>query len=402
MIRRVVFFSLAFLALFGSPASAQEEKALARIGVLAYRGSEQLAQHWSALSAYLELSVEGWRFELEPVSLVSAAERLESGEIMFLVTNPGHFVELDRQFPLSVLASRLKRLSNGALAAEFGGAIIVSANSPIQSLRDVTGTRVLAVDPEAFGGFQLAWRSFERAGIDLFRDTDVLEITGFPMDQIVTRIAAGEAEVGLVRSGLVEAMIAEGRVAPDSIRFLNLNTSYRHGEAVSTRLYPEWPFAAIAATPRSLRDRVALALLSAQGSKAARIAGLRDMWSAPVSYDSVADLTRAYAASRARPVSAQPLNIALISVFAGVMALALIFAIRRRNSTPAPVAGPNDQAAQTTPREREVLDLIAAGHSTKEIARLLGVSPKTVEYHRANLLRKFGARTSSQLVANST
>ena len=55
-----------------------------------------------------------------------------------------------------------------------------------------------------------------------------------------------------------------------------------------------------------------------------------------------------------------------------------------------------------TPREREVLDLISMGDSTKEIARKLGISPKTVEFHRANLLRKYGARTSSQLVALST
>jgi DNA-binding NarL/FixJ family response regulator len=41
-----------------------------------------------------------------------------------------------------------------------------------------------------------------------------------------------------------------------------------------------------------------------------------------------------------------------------------------------------------TEREREVLTCVAAGHSTKVIARNLGVSPKTVAKHRANLMRK--------------
>jgi two-component system, LuxR family, sensor histidine kinase TtrS len=49
-----------------------------------------------------------------------------------------------------------------------------------------------------------------------------------------------------------------------------------------------------------------------------------------------------------------------------------------------------------------VLDLIAQGYSSKEIALQLDISPKTVEFHRANLLRKFEARSATQLVALAT
>lgn len=45
-----------------------------------------------------------------------------------------------------------------------------------------------------------------------------------------------------------------------------------------------------------------------------------------------------------------------------------------------------------TPRESEVVKLIAEGHSTAEIAELLTLSPKTVERHRANVLDKLGLR----------
>jgi len=51
-----------------------------------------------------------------------------------------------------------------------------------------------------------------------------------------------------------------------------------------------------------------------------------------------------------------------------------------------------------TPREREVLELIAQGLTTREIAARLGLSPKTVEAHRAKLARKLGARTTADLV----
>ncbi|HOB05441.1 MAG TPA: response regulator transcription factor [Propionibacteriaceae bacterium] len=50
-----------------------------------------------------------------------------------------------------------------------------------------------------------------------------------------------------------------------------------------------------------------------------------------------------------------------------------------------------------TPREEEILKLIAEGHSGKEIADMLVLSPKTVERHRANLLEKLGMRDRVEL-----
>jgi DNA-binding NarL/FixJ family response regulator len=50
-----------------------------------------------------------------------------------------------------------------------------------------------------------------------------------------------------------------------------------------------------------------------------------------------------------------------------------------------------------TPREREVVKLVAEAHTTEEIARLLVISPKTVERHRENILAKLGMRDRVEL-----
>jgi DNA-binding NarL/FixJ family response regulator len=50
-----------------------------------------------------------------------------------------------------------------------------------------------------------------------------------------------------------------------------------------------------------------------------------------------------------------------------------------------------------TPREKEVLKLIAEGYSSKEIAKMLTISLKTVERHRANILRKLEMRDRTEL-----
>jgi DNA-binding CsgD family transcriptional regulator len=52
-----------------------------------------------------------------------------------------------------------------------------------------------------------------------------------------------------------------------------------------------------------------------------------------------------------------------------------------------------------TPSERVSLAYVAKGASSKETARELGVSHRTIEFHRANILRKFGARNLTDLVA---
>jgi DNA-binding NarL/FixJ family response regulator len=51
-----------------------------------------------------------------------------------------------------------------------------------------------------------------------------------------------------------------------------------------------------------------------------------------------------------------------------------------------------------TPREREIIQLIAEGKSNKETAAALGVSTKTVEAHRANVMRKLRLQSISDLV----
>jgi DNA-binding NarL/FixJ family response regulator len=52
---------------------------------------------------------------------------------------------------------------------------------------------------------------------------------------------------------------------------------------------------------------------------------------------------------------------------------------------------------QLTPRQREVLQLIAEGRSTKAMASLLNISTKTVEFHKAKVMETLGMRTISEL-----
>jgi len=58
----------------------------------------------------------------------------------------------------------------------------------------------------------------------------------------------------------------------------------------------------------------------------------------------------------------------------------------------------DDESSQISGREREVVQLLAEGKSSKEIATILGISTKTAETHRSNLMRKLNCRSVTEIV----
>ncbi len=152
---------------------------------------------------------------------------------------------------------------------------------------------------------------------------------------------------------------------------------------------------------------------------------LRDLWSAPLSYDDVRALAAAYQTRNAksrRPntgfLASLPWTALVIALlFSAVLMLVYMLLMMRRQASPAP-AGTATAAAGTsadpdaaenllrfgrlTKREREVLCMICRGLSSKIIADELGISVKTVEFHRANLLQKTKAGTTPHLVQLAT
>jgi len=52
----------------------------------------------------------------------------------------------------------------------------------------------------------------------------------------------------------------------------------------------------------------------------------------------------------------------------------------------------------TSPRQREVLQLLAEGHTMKQVARILNITPRTVAFHKYALMRQLGVKSTAELV----
>tara|TARA_R110002050_G_scaffold156852_11_gene285344 strand:- start:4324 stop:5652 length:1329 start_codon:yes stop_codon:yes gene_type:complete len=408
------------LAQTGAGNHAAQSERVAHIGVLAYRGNAAAMVEWRPLADYLTGSIDGWRFELVPVTLASVQGEIEARRLDFLITNPGHYVALADRHDLSVIATRERWADiSGSHLSQFGTAIIVASDSPIASLNDLKGTRLAAISPDAFGGFQVAWSQMQLQGVDAFRDLASLRFLGFPHDEVIAAVARKEVDAGIIRGGLLEILAGEGKIALDDFRVLNAQQFDGFPYQVSSPLFAEWPFAALPSVEKRMCEQVLTALLKSQDPEISAKYGLRDLWSAPLSYESTRKLVGAYqarlAAPVAGPVSAASYSLVPLAVFAVLAALAFAMAYSRRGAAlpvdratdidpraPAGFQQYEDKMKSLTLREREILQLICGGKQTRAIAGVLGISPKTVEFHRTNLLQKTQAGTMAHLVQIAT
>jgi len=64
-------------------------------------------------------------------------------------------------------------------------------------------------------------------------------------------------------------------------------------------------------------------------------------------------------------------------------------------------AAPDMRLRDLSPREREVLQLLAEGKSMKEVAAILEISPRTVEFHKYRIMELLGVKTGAELVQHA-
>ncbi len=258
-----------------------------RLGVLAKRGPEVAKKKWGPLTEYLTEKV-GVKVVLLPLSFKAIEPAVKTHKIDYLLANPAFFVKLREKYGLYALASMLNSRQGKALD-RFGGVIFVRADSPIKDLPDLRGKRFMVVKFSSFGGAYMAFRLLLENGINPFKEMKLFE--GHTHDNVVFSVRKGIVDAGTVRSDTLERMEAEGKIKMAEFRVLHPikdDFPFVH----STRLYPEWPFAALPHTDKAINAKIKKALLELKpdhpAAKAAKIVG----WVEPLDYTPVAECLR--------------------------------------------------------------------------------------------------------------
>ncbi|NQV84091.1 MAG: PhnD/SsuA/transferrin family substrate-binding protein [Rhodospirillales bacterium] len=280
------------LAFAGHETGHLSDTRLVRIGVLAFRGTAYTIRSWAPMAKYLSSRIKDKQFEIVPLRLADLRRATEKGEIDYVFTNSGQYVELEEAVGVSRILT-LKKAITGGISNVFGAVIFVRADrADIQTLKDLKGKVFAAVAPGAFGGFQMAWREFKSADINPFKDFKDLRFMGFPQDDIVFAVRDGLVDAATVRTEVLETMDDEDKINLDNFRVLNLRKLKNSSMRLSTRLYPEWPLAAMPHVAAELSEQVALALLSLKSDSPEMLASGSTGWTVPLDYKPIHDLFR--------------------------------------------------------------------------------------------------------------
>lgn len=282
-----VFFIIIFFSLLLFSSTYAQNKQV-RIGVLALRGAEESMQRWSPTADYLTDQIPGYTFVIVPLDFEQIFEAVKDGSVDFALENSSIYVELEYLYGIDRIAT-LNALCRRKATNQFGGIIFTTKNrNDINIPDDLKDKSFMAVDETSFGGWRMSQREFKDLGIDPYHDFESMQFGG-THDQVVYAVQKGEVDAGTVRTGILEKMDKEGKIDIADFKILNQQYPENFSLLISTRLYPEWPFAKVKHTSDQLALQVSIALLSMPSDSKAAIAAAIAGWTIPHDYQPVHD-----------------------------------------------------------------------------------------------------------------
>ena len=251
---------LTFLCINGMLLTSFAAAQTVEIGVLAFRPKPEMQKKWQPLEKALKRAIPHHDFKIVAYTYPELEQAVSEKRVDFVLTNPAHFVLLSRQLGVSAPLATLIVEENSVPLSTFGGVIFaLAARTDLKELADLKGKRLATADPGSFGGYQAQAYELALAGIKL-PDEASLQIVGMPQDNAVNAVLQGGADAGFVRTGMLEAMAREGKLDLSRIRIVNQQHVAGFPLFLSSRLYPEWTFAALPHVDENIARRVAAAL----------------------------------------------------------------------------------------------------------------------------------------------
>lgn len=274
-----------FTPLHALSVSADKQEVV--IGVLAFRSKLDTQNEWTPLTYHLNKQIPSHTFIIRPLSYKEFDDAVAKKELDFAFTNPEHYVYFSVKYNATRIATLIRANVGGNELKEFGGVIIArSDRKDITSLEDLKNKDIAAVDQLSLGGYLAQSSLLLTKGIDVTRD-DTVTFTDMPHDKVVYIVESGSADAGFIRTGVLEKMAKEGKINRDDFKIINPQKIKNFPQALSTRLFPEWPFVAFKETNPELANQVAVALLNLKrGSEIPKTAGYYG-WNIPLAYEGI-------------------------------------------------------------------------------------------------------------------
>ncbi len=280
-----------FSVLFGYASSCFAGDKEVRIGVLAFRPIEISKLQWQPTADYLNSVLPKYHFTITPLNYKDLDLAINRRQFEFVLTNPEHYITIREDHGINAIATLMPSIGGHPITT-FGGVIFTrSDRADIKVIDDIKGKVVASPTNQSLGGYSMQIWTLLKQGLQK-NQIKQFRFTGMPHDNVVQEVIEGKADVGFVRTGLLEGMARDGKIRLDQIKVLNRQPSEKFPLLLSTDLYPEWPLAAELDVPQSLIKIVAVALLNIQPDDRAAQIGQYFGFSSTGDYSSVESLMK--------------------------------------------------------------------------------------------------------------
>ncbi|WP_158660958.1 PhnD/SsuA/transferrin family substrate-binding protein [Thiomicrorhabdus sp. Milos-T2] len=252
------------------------------IGVLAYKGKIATLSQWTPTAKYLSNKIPSCQFTIVPLTLEEINQAINKEQLDFVLTNPGHYIQLQAKNNVTAMATLKTSYINHALE-HYGAVIFTRKDAHLDTIKSLKNHSLAAVGEGAFGGFQLAEKVFSDFGIDVKKDLNIKWL-GFPQSDIVQHVLSGKTDVGIVRTGILEKMTLKDGISLEDFKVIAPKKSTSFPFVHSSQLYPEWPLASVPKTNTKLAKKVLIALLEMRQDSIPARASDTAGWTIPLNY----------------------------------------------------------------------------------------------------------------------
>lgn len=292
MLQRLgLIFGFFVLLNLTTTAIAASEKNKLVIGILAFEPKPIVETRWQPIIAQLNSQLTDVELSLTPLNYEELHLAVARRELDFVFTNSANYVELAHSQGLSSpLVSLITQHKNTPLRG-FAGVIAVKADrTDILELGDLKDRLIATPKAGSFGGYMM--QAFELIQHDVQPHQYQTLETDMPHDKAVFAVINNQADAAFIRTGVLESMLERGLIQNDQVRVLNTQTLPGFPFLLSTRIYPEWPLAAMPHVDMQHAGQVAGAFLALAYNSPMLNQSNMYGFSIPADYEPVRELMR--------------------------------------------------------------------------------------------------------------
>jgi len=250
---------------WGTSAHATPKRPELVIGVLSPVSAAHTERTYAQMVRHLGNDLPGWQVRLLPLPWGKLERAVRVGSMDFVLTNGVQHVALRHRNAVSDVLLTQQTQESGAMVSSRGAVVFrLASRTDLEDFDALHGRSLTVALPTPHTQGLLSYlgpmAELAQAGIDT--DSWNWQASAGPQHQVIDAVLQGQADLGFVRTGLIEELERSGLLDATRLAVLNPQPAATYPVRLSTALYPEWALAPLPHVDSATVQAVRASLLS--------------------------------------------------------------------------------------------------------------------------------------------